>query len=171
MHMHNHNGSANNMTKPDDTGVYTQQSSHPGSASSSNVPDVVSNTPPALMSLNTSKSGQPEIAFSEPLLSGQTYAALPSPDRKQYMATLLENSSRSDLEFVSSEVSTLLKRDRILALPPEIILHILNFLDQPEELLRFGGVNKFCHALVQDDWLWRNLCKTFEFGSCDQTRR
>lgn len=87
------------------------------------------------------------------------------------MATLLESSSRLDLEFVLSEVSTLLKRDRFPALPPEIILHILSFLDQPNELLRFGRVNKFCHALVQDDWLWRNLSKTFEFGSCDESRR
>lgn len=96
-------------------------------------------------------------------LSVQAYAALPSPVRQSYLSALLSRSSRSDLEFVSIIMSKLMAQDYLSALPPELALHILNFIDNHQTLLRLGRVSRHWHALVQDDWIWKKLYDAYEF--------
>ena len=58
----------------------------------------------------------------------------------------------------------MLKRDFLRELPTELALHILSYIDNLYDLVRnVGGVCKHWRRLSNDDWLWRQMCRRWEF--------
>ncbi|OSX61347.1 hypothetical protein POSPLADRAFT_1182469 [Postia placenta MAD-698-R-SB12] len=99
------------------------------------------------------------ISESDPAhVSRREFAGLSPPVRLQYLAALLSDCTPSELLFVSTTISPLLRRDLLRDLPPEISLHILSYLDDPQALARASRVSKSWNRLLNDQWLWRRMC-------------
>lgn len=99
------------------------------------------------------------ISESDPAhVSRREFAGLSPPVRLQYLAALLSDCTPSELLFISTTISPLLKRDFLRDLPPEISLHILSYLDDPQALARASRVSKSWNWLLNDQWLWRRMC-------------
>lgn len=96
-------------------------------------------------------------------VSTSHFAQLSHSQRRLFLSALLSECSPDDLLFISSNLSTLLRRDFIRDLPPELALYILGFLDEPTSLLRAGRVSRYWHSLIADDWLWKRLCAVYKF--------
>lgn len=105
----------------------------------------------------------PDIPSLEGLLSRQAFAALSTTARRQYLSTLLSECSPSELLFVSTTISPLMRRDFLRELPPELALHILGFIEDPKTLLRASRVSTHWHNLLDDEWLWKRMCAAHHF--------
>ncbi|KAG6843553.1 hypothetical protein H0H87_003284, partial [Tephrocybe sp. NHM501043] len=56
-----------------------------------------------------------------------------------------------------------IKHDQLSALPPELGLYILSFVDNPITLLKVGAVSRKWFELSRNEGLWVRLCKLWEF--------
>ncbi|KIK50354.1 hypothetical protein GYMLUDRAFT_65319 [Collybiopsis luxurians FD-317 M1] len=101
-------------------------------------------------------------ASSLPILSP---LALPQNPvlRRQYLAALLHACTPTELLFISTTIAPLLKRDFLRALPPELALHILGFVDEPKTLARAAQVSRWWRRLVSDEALWKRMCRAYGF--------
>jgi F-box and WD-40 domain protein CDC4 len=68
------------------------------------------------------------------------------------------------LAYISHLIAPLLKRDVLAALPTELSLHILSFIDEPKTLTRVACVSQTWKALAYEDNLWKKLCLSYDFG-------
>ncbi|KAI0706141.1 WD40-repeat-containing domain protein [Cytidiella melzeri] len=96
-------------------------------------------------------------------LSRQEFSILPPAQRRQYLCAILNDCTPDELSFVSTTIASLLKRDFLRDLPPELAIYILSFLNEPKALLRAGLVSRYWFGLVADDWLWKHLSFTHGF--------
>ena len=113
----------------------------------------------------------PQASFSEcpAHLSRKEFAGLTPSLRRQYLASIISDCNPSELLFISNTIAPLLKRDFIRDLPPELALHILNFIDDPRTLARASRVSKHWHFMLSDPSLWRSMCLSFQFDG-DEAR-
>ncbi|KAF5386374.1 hypothetical protein D9757_006628 [Collybiopsis confluens] len=94
--------------------------------------------------------------------------------RKQFLAALIEACTPAELLFISTTIAPLLKRDFLCALPPELALHILSFVDDPKTLSRAERVSRWWRKLVSDESLWKGMCRVHGFddaGEAEEKRR
>ena len=101
----------------------------------------------------------PQIAS----VSASSFSSLAPFQRRQFLASILAECNQEELLFVSTSLSLRLRRDFLRDLPPEIAVYILSFIDDPKTLLRAGRVSRYWHSLVADEWLWKQLCMTYNF--------
>ena len=78
--------------------------------------------------------------------------------RRQHLYALIQECTPSELLFLSTTIAPLLKRDFLRALPPEVSLHILSFIDDPRTLGRAARVSRYWNELLKDDCLWKAMC-------------
>ncbi|KAF8999276.1 WD40-repeat-containing domain protein [Cyathus striatus] len=105
---------------------------------------------------------------SIPLTLSSSFPVLPplsAPTlRRQFLTSLLHQCTPSELLFLSSTIAPLLKKDVLKALPIELGLYILSFVDEPRTLMRASMVSRYWRHLVCDDWVWKGMCERWEFG-------
>ena len=89
--------------------------------------------------------------------------AIPSPARRHYLSAFLHGCTHAELTFISSTIAPLLRCDFLTALPAELAVHILAFIDDPRTLVRAGTVSRGWRRLAADEWLWRRMCDVWEF--------
>nr|VWP00522.1 Glucanase (EC [Ganoderma boninense] len=86
------------------------------------------------------------------------FAMLSPASRRQHLYALIQECTPSELLFLSTTITPLLKRDFLRALPPEVSLHILSFVDDPRTLGRAARVSRYWNELLKDDCLWKAMC-------------
>lgn len=111
--------------------------------------------PPSIMQLIQ----QPSTPIVSPLTLPQNPLL-----RKQYLSALLHACTPAELLFISTTIAPLLKRDPFRALPTELALHVLSFVEEPIILVRAGQVSRWWRRLVGDEGLWRRMCTVFGFN-------
>ncbi len=85
--------------------------------------------------------------------------------RRQYISALLSTCTPTELLYISTTIAPLLKRDFLYCLPPELALHILSWVDDPRTLGRASQVSRHWRKLVEDECVWRRMCRLWEFGT------
>ncbi|CAH6718529.1 F-box protein Met30p [[Candida] jaroonii] len=86
------------------------------------------------------------------------FSAAPSNQRKLILQGILSQCCFPTLSYISSEVSSLIKIDFISALPMEISLKILCYLDCVS-LCNAAQVSKSWKKLADDDRVWHHMCE------------
>eukprot|EP00128_Syssomonas_multiformis_P005351 Colp12_sorted_trinity150504_noHs@24017 len=71
---------------------------------------------------------------------------------------LLNRSTTSVHNYVSSQLQQAMKRDFLGILPTELAAHILSFVDDPVTLCRASRVSKRWRVLAEDHMHWQRLC-------------
>jgi F-box and WD-40 domain protein CDC4 len=105
----------------------------------------------------------PPTPCPSPTTQIQDPRATPSPARRHYLSAFLHACTPAELIFISNIVAPLLKRDFLAALPTELAVHILAFIDDPRTLVRAGLVSRAWRRLAADEWLWRRMCNVWQF--------
>jgi F-box and WD-40 domain protein CDC4 len=106
------------------------------------------------------------LNYDPAALSRREFASLassPPAVRRRYLLSMLGECTPSELLFISTTITPLLKRDFLRELPPEIALHILSFIDDPRALARASQVSRKWRSLVSDECLWKEMCESFQF--------
>ncbi|KAK0224480.1 WD40 repeat-like protein [Armillaria nabsnona] len=85
--------------------------------------------------------------------------------RRQYISALLSTCTPTELLYISTTIAPLLKRDFLYCLPPELALHILSWVDDPRTLGRASQVSRHWRKLMEDECVWRRMCRLWEFGT------
>ncbi|KAG6863924.1 hypothetical protein C0993_009867 [Termitomyces sp. T159_Od127] len=98
-----------------------------------------------------------------PVVCGDPLAPLTPQLRRTFIAAVLDACTPDELLFISRTLAPLLKRDAISALPPELALSILRFVDSPRTLVRIGAVSSRWRALAGSDELWQRMCARWGF--------
>lgn len=83
--------------------------------------------------------------------------------RQQYLASLLAECSPSELLFVLSTITPLMKRDFLRELPTELALHIVSYIEDAQTLACASCVSKFWNSLLRDERTWKRMCKIERF--------
>ena len=108
------------------------------------------------------------LTFDPAYNSRQEFASLStagSAARRQYLASLLNECTPSELLFISTTIAPLLKRDFLKELPTELSLYILCFVDAPRTLARASQVSRHWHTLLSDEWTWKRMCDFYYFDT------
>ncbi|KAI0774721.1 WD40 repeat-like protein [Trametes elegans] len=103
---------------------------------------------------------QPSPSRSDPEVSTHVsaFSSLSSAARRQHLYALIQECTPSELLFLSTTIAPLLKRDFLRALPPEVSLYILSFIDDPRTLARAALVSRYWNELLKDEYLWKTMC-------------
>lgn len=96
------------------------------------------------------------------LLSSQ-FPLLDAKDRQAFLSRLIDLCSARELAQLSSLISPRLKVDFLSALPIEVSLHIVSYLDDPKTLSRASCVSRFWRSLVNDEQTWKIMCTRYRF--------
>ncbi|KAF9035553.1 WD40-repeat-containing domain protein [Panaeolus papilionaceus] len=91
--------------------------------------------------------------------------------RRQFLNAVLAGCSYEELLYISSTITSLLRRDFLLHLPPEIGYHILSFIDEPKSLMRASLVSKHWMRMIRDETLWRRMCLVHGFENWEEGRK
>ena len=78
--------------------------------------------------------------------------------RFKLVSELADLLSVRELAHLSSVITPRLKVDFLSALPIEVSLNILSFIDDPKTLARASCVSRFWRSLVNDEHTWKVMC-------------
>ncbi|KAJ1027665.1 hypothetical protein NDA16_002004 [Ustilago loliicola] len=78
--------------------------------------------------------------------------------RFKLVSELADLFSVRELAHLSSVITPRLKVDFLSALPIEVSLNILSFIDDPKILARASCVSRFWRSLVNDEHTWKVMC-------------
>ena len=78
--------------------------------------------------------------------------------RFKLVSELADLFSVRELAHLSSVITPKLKVDFLSALPIEVSLNILSFIDDPKTLARASCVSRFWRSLVNDEHTWKVMC-------------
>lgn len=78
--------------------------------------------------------------------------------RFKLVSQLADLFSVRELAHLSSVITPRLKVDFMSALPIEVSLNILSFIDDPKTLARASCVSRFWRSLVNDEHTWKVMC-------------
>ena len=96
--------------------------------------------------------------YIPPIPHTSKFSTLSPSERRQHLHALIQECTPSELLFLSTTIAPLLKRDFLRALPPEVSLHVLSFIDDPRTLARAARVSRYWNELLKDDYVWRSMC-------------
>ena len=92
------------------------------------------------------------------------FSLLNEQARLEFLDKVIAQCTLKELSHISALINPLLKHDFLQELPTELALHILSYVDDLYELVRnVAGVCKHWRRLSNDDWLWRRMCRRWEF--------
>ncbi|KAI9665427.1 MAG: hypothetical protein M1829_005706 [Trizodia sp. TS-e1964] len=86
------------------------------------------------------------------------FIRMDTAEKQRFLAEMLNLCNSQQLSFVHNFVSPRLKRDPFTALPNELCLRILAYIDDPKSLARSSQVSKRWHELLGDELTWKILC-------------
>ncbi|SPC62101.1 related to F-box/WD40 repeat protein 7 [Ustilago sp. UG-2017b] len=92
--------------------------------------------------------------------------------RFELVSELADLFSVRELAHLSSVITPRLKVDFLSALPIEVSLSILSFIDDPKTLARASCVSRFWRSLVNDEHTWKVMCLKHKYrrrGSSNAT--
>lgn len=93
------------------------------------------------------------------------FSLLSEQARLEYLDKIIAQCTLRELSHISALINPLLKRDFLRELPTELALHILSYVDDLYGLIRnIAGVCKHWRRLSSDEWLWRRMCRRWEFA-------
>jgi len=96
--------------------------------------------------------------------STNDFSLLNEQARLELLNKIVGQCTLKELSHISTLINPLLKRDFLRELPTELALHILSYINDLHELVRnAAGVCKHWRRLSNDDWLWRRMCRRWEF--------
>ncbi|KAI8982786.1 WD40 repeat-like protein [Trametes punicea] len=103
---------------------------------------------------------QSSTVSSDPAIASHVsaFASLSPAGRRQHLYALIQECTPTELLFLSTTIAPLLKRDFLRALPPEVSLYILSFINDPRTLARAALVSKYWNELLKDEYLWKTMC-------------
>ncbi|KAJ9475971.1 Cell division control protein 4 [Pseudozyma hubeiensis] len=78
--------------------------------------------------------------------------------RFKLVSELADLFSVRELAHLSSVITPRLKVDFLSALPIEVSLNVLSFIDDPKTLARASCVSRFWRSLVNDEHTWKVMC-------------
>ncbi|WFD35570.1 hypothetical protein MCUN1_002426 [Malassezia cuniculi] len=88
------------------------------------------------------------------------------PDtRLHFFRELVSACSLRELSLIDGLIRPRLSVDFLSRLPPEIALHVLGFLETPQELVAVSEVSHAWRNLAFDENLWRALCVRYSFNT------
>ncbi|KAI0057365.1 WD40 repeat-like protein [Artomyces pyxidatus] len=119
-------------------------------------------TLPTTQSFPTRVHHCPPLSLPTPHDSLREFASfkpLGERGRQAYLAALLAECTPRELHFLATTIAPLLKRDFLRALPPELALHVLSFVEDPRTLVRVAQVSRAWRAIALDDALWHQLAR------------
>ncbi|KAF9465645.1 hypothetical protein BDZ94DRAFT_1214514 [Collybia nuda] len=99
----------------------------------------------------------------------------PTPARRAFLTAILTSCTPSELHFLSTALLPLLSshprvslpppppKDNLTTLPPELGLHILGCVNDPQTLVRAGALCRVWRGLGADEGVWRGLCLIWGF--------
>ncbi|KAL9934143.1 hypothetical protein V8E36_007225 [Tilletia maclaganii] len=87
------------------------------------------------------------------------FPSLSRTDRLSFLSALVPLSTARELAHLQNLIIPNLKVDFLSALPYELSLHILSFIDDPVTLARCSAVSRHWRALVNDEGTWMAMCK------------
>ncbi|PWN20119.1 WD40 repeat-like protein [Microstroma glucosiphilum] len=88
---------------------------------------------------------------------------LPSSSRLTIVSDLLMLLSPAELAQIAALVSSKLRVDFLSALPIEVSLHVLSYIEDPLTLARAGQVSRFWRSLVNDEHTWEAMCSKYRY--------
>lgn len=101
-------------------------------------------------------------------LSKHEFSALKSAGgkaREHYLAFILAECSPSELLFVLTTITALMKHDFLKELPTELAIHIISYIDDPQTLARASCVSKFWNSILRDERTWKRMCEIERFDN------
>ncbi|KAH9899432.1 WD40 repeat-like protein [Cubamyces lactineus] len=103
---------------------------------------------------------QYSFASSDPAIASHVaaFSSLPASARRQHLYAIIQECTPIELLFLSTTIAPMLKRDFLRALPPEVSLYILSFIDDPRTLAQAALVSKYWNELLKDEYLWKTMC-------------
>lgn len=129
----------------------TPQSIHVQPLSSHILADVPP-TPP----LSRATSG-----FSSDVLD--TFINMPSTAQDKLLTSLIQHfCTKKQLSLMANLILPQLRLDILRNLPKEIALNVLYYLPFTS-LCRLASVSRYYHQMVQDNHIWRSLCRKFKY--------
>ncbi|KLO10951.1 WD40 repeat-like protein [Schizopora paradoxa] len=91
--------------------------------------------------------------------------ALGASARHQFLDAILTDCSPSELLFIHTKVTPLLKRDFLKDLPFELATYILTFVDDPKTLARSCRVSKSWNSIIcEEDSVWKLMRDRCDVG-------
>ncbi|KAI9272874.1 WD40-repeat-containing domain protein [Phascolomyces articulosus] len=82
-----------------------------------------------------------------------------SSDQKQlFLSEILNCCDTPLLSFVHELIAPRLKIDFLKQLPIELSLHVISFIDDPQDLANASRVSSFWNSLLKDEATWKSLC-------------
>lgn len=95
---------------------------------------------------------------------GRVYPSLSQPRlRHQFLSSLVSLCPLSDLTQLSTFIQPRLKLDFLTALPAEVGLNVLGWIDDPRTLARAEQVSSRWRSLVEDEGTWKGMCEKHKF--------
>lgn len=92
-----------------------------------------------------------------------SFPHLDARSRLAFLTHLIDFCTPRELAHLSSLISPRLKVDFLAALPIEVSLHIISFLDDPKTLARASAVSRFWRSLVNDEQTWKVMCLKYRY--------
>ncbi|KAJ5907723.1 hypothetical protein N7495_000405 [Penicillium taxi] len=92
------------------------------------------------------------------------FGELSNSRKQKLLEGLLDVCNSQQLSFVSSYVGPRLRKDPFRALPIELSLRVLSFVDDPKTLARASQVSWRWRTLLSDDITWKNLCEKHAYA-------
>ncbi|PWN87821.1 WD40 repeat-like protein [Acaromyces ingoldii] len=92
-----------------------------------------------------------------------SFPHLDGRSRLAFLTHLIDYCTPRELAHLSSLISPRLKVDFLAALPIEVSLHIISFLDDPKTLARASAVSRFWRSLVNDEQTWKVMCLKYRY--------
>ncbi len=115
-------------------------------------------SPRPLLKTNDDAVNWARIAFAHLRMLGASA-------RHQFLDAILTDCSPSELLFIHSKVTPLLKRDFLKDLPFELAVTILTFVDDPKTLARACRVSRSWNTIIcEEDSVWKHMREVCDVG-------
>ncbi|KAI9672672.1 MAG: hypothetical protein M1831_000107 [Alyxoria varia] len=122
---------------------------------------------PSMDQLQNELSDLPQSDQQGISLVWSLFSAAPSQHRKLMLGGVLAQCCFPQLSFLSAAVRDLIKIDFISALPTELSIRVLCFLD-PTSLCKAAQVSTRWRNLADDDVVWHRMCEQHIDRKCEK---
>ena len=93
------------------------------------------------------------------------FARAQPEERSAFLDALARQCTVRELSHLEARIRPRLQVDFLSALPPEVGMHVLSFIDDPAVLARAARVNRAWNRLAQNELLWVGMCVKHGFNT------